>query len=62
MASSESDYPDLPMAFLNILTELDRWLDINLTMPPIEDPSCPGTSFQPSLGDDRVGARPGVLR
>ncbi len=38
-------YADLPTALLNILTDLDTWLDGNVTMPQIEDPSCPGVTF-----------------
>ena len=38
----DARYADLPTALLNILTDLDVWLDGNQTMPQIEDPSCPG--------------------
>ena len=50
---TETRYPDLPTAFLNILTDLDRWLDSNATMPPVEDPSCPGVSFAHRWDEDR---------
>jgi hypothetical protein len=41
----DARYADLPTALLNILTDLDVWLDGNPTMPQIEDPSCPGVTF-----------------
>ena len=50
---TESDYSDLPTAFRNILTDLNRWLGSNATMPEIEDPSCPGVSFTHRWNDAR---------
>lgn len=38
-------YPDLPTAFVTLLGDLDDWLDLNPDMPPLEDPSCKGTTF-----------------
>lgn len=42
---SDTRYPDLPTAFLNIVSDLDAWLNWNPTMPTIEDPTCPGVTF-----------------
>lgn len=50
---ADTRYPDLPTALLNILTDLDAWLSINSTMPQIEDPSCPGVTFNHRWDDDR---------
>jgi hypothetical protein len=49
----DARYADLPTALLNILTDLDRWLDGNPTMPQIEDPSCPGVTFNHRWDEDR---------
>lgn len=38
-------YPDLPTALVRLLTDLDSWLSLYPQMPPLEDPSCPGTDF-----------------
>lgn len=38
-------YPDLPTAFVRLLSDLDSWLSLYALMPPLEDPSCPGTYF-----------------
>lgn len=38
-------YGDVATAFINLLTDLDEWLDLWPNMPDLEDPSCPGTSF-----------------
>lgn len=49
----DARYADLPTALLNILTDLDVWLDRNATMPQIEDPSCPGVTFNHRWDQDR---------
>ena len=38
-------YKDVPTALKNLLADLDTWLQMYPTMPPLEDPSCPGTTF-----------------
>lgn len=38
-------YKDLPTAFVNILEDLDTFLQANPTMPSIDDPSCPSENF-----------------
>ena len=49
----DARYADLPTALVNILTDLDVWLDGNAAMPPIEDPSCPGVTFNHRWDEDR---------
>jgi hypothetical protein len=38
-------YGDVAFAFVNLLTDLEAWLGRQSSMPLLEDPSCPGTSF-----------------
>jgi hypothetical protein len=38
-------YADIPTTLVSLLTDLDTWLDGYNTMPLLDDPSCPGTSF-----------------
>lgn len=38
-------YSDLPTALRTLMEDLDAYLRANPTMPYLEDPSCPGTSF-----------------
>lgn len=42
---AENRYPDVPTALTNLVADLDAWLQLRPTMPSIEDPSCPGTTF-----------------
>lgn len=42
---AEARYPDVPTALTNLVVDLDAWLQLNPTKPTIDDPSCPGTSF-----------------
>lgn len=42
---ADERYKDVPTALKSILTDLDAWLQLRPTMPLLEDPSCPGTSF-----------------
>ncbi|HZL04375.1 MAG TPA: nucleotidyltransferase, partial [Coriobacteriia bacterium] len=42
-------YADVPTALKTLLEDLDTHLRANPTMPDIEDPSCPGTSFSHRL-------------
>jgi hypothetical protein len=46
-------YPDLPTAFVRLLTDLDTWLSLYPLMPPLEDPSCPGTYFNHRWTEDK---------
>lgn len=38
-------YPDVPHTLVALLEELDSHLLLHATMPLLDDPSCPGTSF-----------------
>lgn len=38
-------YGDLPTALVNMVEDLDQWLQLYPDMPTIEDPSCPDTDF-----------------
>jgi hypothetical protein len=38
-------YADIPTTLVSILVDLDNWLSLYSSMPLIDDPSCPGTSF-----------------
>jgi hypothetical protein len=38
-------YKDVPTALLNLLKDLNEYLQANPTMPSIDDPSCPSESF-----------------
>ena len=40
-----SRYADTPTTLLNLMNDLDAWLKLYPDMPPLEDPSCSGTSF-----------------
>lgn len=42
---ADERYKDLPTALKTMLGDLDRWLQLHPVMPPLEDPSCPGTYF-----------------
>lgn len=46
-------YPDLPTAFVRLLSDLDSWLSLYPLMPPLEDPSCPGTYFNHRWTEDK---------
>lgn len=50
---TDTRYSDVPTALLNVLADLDQWLQRYPTMPIIEDPSCPGTSFNHRWDQDR---------
>jgi hypothetical protein len=43
--NSKEEYEDIPTALVNLLEALKRWLDGHLMMPLLDDPSCPGLSF-----------------
>lgn len=38
-------YSDLPTALLTLIEDLDEWLQSHPTMPLLDDPTCPGVSF-----------------
>lgn len=42
---ADKRYADVATAFVNLLADLDVWLVQHPRMPYLEDPSCPGTSF-----------------
>lgn len=50
---ADARYPDVPTALKTLMADLDTWLQINPTKPTIEDPSCPGTSFDHRWDDDQ---------
>jgi hypothetical protein len=41
----ESRYSDIPTTLISLLDDLEEWLYFYSSMPYLEDPSCPGTSF-----------------
>lgn len=43
--NADSRYADIPTAFVSLLEDLDSWLAEYDEMPLLDDPSCPGTSF-----------------
>jgi hypothetical protein len=45
LLADPNHYEDLPCAFLNLLTDLNTYLQANPTMPSIDDPSCPTEDF-----------------
>ena len=44
-ANRATRYADIPTTFVSILEDLNTYLSEHDTMPLIDDPSCPGTSF-----------------
>lgn len=46
-------YTDLPTAFLNLLVDLNDYLQANPTMPSIADPSCPSENFNHRWDQDQ---------
>lgn len=49
----DSRYTDVPSALVALLEDLDFWLSAWGTMPPVGDPSCPGTDFTHRWDDDQ---------
>lgn len=43
--SGTDNYTDIPSTLVAVLEDLDTWLDSHPAMPLLDDPSCPGTSF-----------------
>ena len=48
-----SRYSDPPTALNHLVADLDAWLQLRPTMPSIEDPSCPGTTFDHRWDTDK---------
>ena len=46
-------YADLPTTLVSLLEDLDAWLSLYPTMPYVEDPSCPGLSFNHRWDEDQ---------
>jgi hypothetical protein len=46
-------YADVPTTLLNLMNDLGAWLSLYPVMPLLEDPSCPGTSFNHRWTQDR---------
>src|ERR1700683_450933 len=46
-------YADVPTTLLNLMNDLDAWLYLHPYLPLLEDPSCPGTSFNHRWDQDR---------
>jgi hypothetical protein len=46
-------YADLPTTLVSLLEDLDAWLSLYPTMPYVEDPSCPGFSFNHRWDEDQ---------
>jgi len=42
---ASSRYSDLPTALMSLMEDLNSYLEAHPVMPYLEDPSCPGTSF-----------------
>lgn len=51
--NSTTRYSDLPTALVHLLEDLDAWLQLYPDMPTLDDPSCPGTSFNHRWDQDR---------
>lgn len=43
--NTQTRYADIPTTLVNLLEDLRDWLDLHPGMPLLDDPSCPGTSF-----------------
>lgn len=50
---AESRYADLPTTLVSLISDLDAWLQLYPTMTRLEDPSCPGTTFNHRWDQDR---------
>ena len=49
---AENRYRDVPTTLKNVIADLDTWLELHPSMPTIEDPSCPGTTFNHRWDED----------
>lgn len=48
---ADDRYQDVPTTLVNLVEDLDAWLQARPTKPPICDPSCPTTSFDHRWND-----------
>ncbi|WP_149359322.1 SMODS domain-containing nucleotidyltransferase [Lolliginicoccus suaedae] len=46
-------YADIPTTLVTLLEDLDSYLDLHEMMPLLDDPSCPGTSFNHRWGEEK---------
>lgn len=42
---AEARYGDVPTAFTSLMDDLETWMNWYSSVPPLPDPSCPGTDF-----------------
>jgi hypothetical protein len=42
---AETRYADVTTAFTSLMDDLDVWMSMYTSVPPLPDPSCPGTDF-----------------
>ncbi len=52
-ADEENYYSDIPTTLVNLLEDLDTWLALYPQMPDLEDPTCPGVTFNHRWQEDR---------
>ena len=50
---TDTRYADVPTTMVSMLEDLDAWLKLYPLMPLIDDPSCPGTSFNHRWSQDK---------
>jgi len=53
LLANQDRYKDLPTAFLNLLIDLNDYLQANPVMPSIDDPSCPTEKFNHRWDQDQ---------
>ena len=51
--NANEEYQDIATALVNLLEALKLWLDGHPTMPLLDDPSCPGLSFNHRWDEDK---------
>jgi len=51
--NAAEEYEDIPTALVNLLEALKLWLDGHSMMPLLDDPSCPGLSFNHRWDEDK---------
>jgi hypothetical protein len=51
--NADTEYADIPTSLVNLLEALDLWLAGHLTMPLLDDPSCPGLNFNHRWDEDK---------
>jgi len=55
-AADEIRYQDVPATLVNVIEDLDSWLQANPWKPHVADPSCPATSFDHRWTDEQYAA------